>query len=156
MSSRHTLFQKNSQKSYPKSSQNPPKMVPEGLPKTHRKKMSKKIPKITKKHQKTTPRKGGRKSQDDVFFSLGSPLGAQGSPRWPQGASQETFFMILGAPGRPRGPIFDVFSSILFPISRPLCAAKRGGGVGRSPLDPAHRQMPAVLKPSPGLSRVLA
>ena len=55
--------------------------------------------------------------------------------------------MILGAPWCLRGSIFDAFSSILLHIPRPLCTAKRGGGVGRSPLDPAHRQMPAVLRP---------
>ena len=41
--------------------------------------------------------------------------------------------MILGAPGCLRGSIFDAFSSILLHIPRPLCTAKRGGGVGRSP-----------------------
>ena len=109
-----------------------------------------------KKHQKTTPRKGGRKSQNEVFFWPGTPWGTRGPPGWPQGASQDTFFMILGAPGCLRGSIFDAFSSILLHIPRPLCTAKRGGGVGRSPLDPAHRQMPAVWNPSPGLPRVLA
>ena len=62
-----------------------------------------------KKYRKMRARGGGEEVKKSHIFPIGIQLGAQGPPRWPQGASQDPFFFILGAPGCLPGAIFHHF-----------------------------------------------
>ena len=73
------------------------------------KKVRKKNIEKLKQSGKMRVREGGEELPKDVFFPPGTHLGAQGPPRWPQGASQDPFFLILGARGCLPGAISQDF-----------------------------------------------